>query len=209
MIAPSAPNQLSLCHLRPATVRDAKAIRQLTRRLHKTAVPQPKWQEWIAWCILSCIVILFWHHPKIGIALFLSATPLWVILVMTVLVASHDQKQQYDRYWVMDYQGQIIGCGRIDIHKQHSEIYDLFVLPEWRSCGIGQAIMHQLMAQAIQPIYLASLPKASSFYLHLGFQPVNPKDLPILLTGRLSLNSPRYRRVGLQPLVFQGSVRHT
>jgi N-acetylglutamate synthase-like GNAT family acetyltransferase len=124
-------------------------------------------------------------------------------MLTVVWIIRQEQQQQCARYWVMEYDGQIIGCGRVDVHRQHSEIYDLFVLAEWRSCGIGQAIMQQLMAQATRPIYLASLPKAVAFYQRLGFKPIASQDLPWPLMHRLSLSNQCYRRARLQAMILQ------
>jgi N-acetylglutamate synthase-like GNAT family acetyltransferase len=208
----SSPLSLAVdrCRLRPATVRDAKQIRGLTRKLHQAAltnaalpVGQGQWQIWLAWIVVGLLFAAAWQYPRFSFALLVSSAPLWLTIGFTLCFASHEQHQQCERYWVVEAAGRIVGCGRLDRHPHHGEIYDLFVLPEWRSCGIGQAIMHQLLAQAPAPIYLASLPGAATFYHQLGFQPIAPRELPILVAGRLSLNSPHYRQVGLQPMVFK------
>ncbi len=161
-----------------------------------------KWQEWLAGSVMGLTIAIGWQYPSLVFALLMSSAPLWLIILFTVGIATREEQQQCERYWVMEYHGQLVGCGRIDRHPQHAEIYDLFVLPEWRSTGIGQAIMQQLIATAPRPIYLASLPPAVTFYQQFGFVPIVPRELPLLVTGRLSLNSPRYRQVGLQPMVL-------
>jgi N-acetylglutamate synthase-like GNAT family acetyltransferase len=199
------------CRLRPATAQDAKQIRGLTRKLHHAAMTNgqsptldlPQWQIWLTGIVVGLLFAAAWQYPHFSFALLVSSAPLWLTIGFTVCLASHEQYQQCERYWVVEAAGQLVGCGRLDRHPHHSEIYDLFVLPEWRSCGIGQAIMRQLVAQAPAPIYLASLPRAATFYHQLGFQPIAPRELPLLVAGRLSLNSPRYRQVGLQPMVFK------
>jgi N-acetylglutamate synthase-like GNAT family acetyltransferase len=194
---------IGACHLRPATQPDAKQLRALTRQLHRSAIAQPKWQEWLVWAMISFTSLFVWQYPAMAVAIVISSAPLWLVIVFSLCLATHEQEQQCERYWVVEYQGQLVGCGRLDRHPQHAEIYDLFVRPEWRSSGLGRAIMAQLIAQSPQPIYLASLPKATPFYQKLGFVPIAPSQLPRLLSGRLSLNSPRYRQVGLQPMVLQ------
>jgi N-acetylglutamate synthase-like GNAT family acetyltransferase len=196
----------SLCRLRPARSQDGKQIRALTRQLHQTAIVQPQWHAWIAGFMLSLTIGLFWHYPSLVMAILISSTPLGLMILGTALIGRQTQHQQCEHYWVMEYQGQIIGCGRVDRHKQHAEIYDLFVLSAYRSQGVGQAIMHQLIAQAPRPIYLASLPTATPFYHRLGFVPIVARELPLMVASRLSLNSPRYRQVGLQPMVLQPPI---
>jgi N-acetylglutamate synthase-like GNAT family acetyltransferase len=194
------------CRLRPATVQDAKQIRRLTRKLHQAAIAPPQWPTWLVSIGVGLLFAAAWQYPYFSFALLISSAPLWLTIGFTVCLASHEQHQQCERYWVVEVAGQLVGCGRVDRHPHHGEIYDLFVLPEWRSRGIGQAIMSQLVAQSPTPIYLASLPTATTFYHQLGFQPIAPRELPLLVAGRLSLNSPRYRQVGLQPMVFKSAI---
>jgi N-acetylglutamate synthase-like GNAT family acetyltransferase len=206
----ASPQFVACCHLRPAHQQDGRQIRALTLKLHQAAMNNrrsatftpSKWQEWVAWSVMGLALVWCWQYPSVVLAALISSAPLWLIILFSIGVASREQQQQCERYWVMEYQGQLIGCGRLDRHPQHAEIYDLFVLPEWRSTGIGQAIMQQLIAQTSRPIYLASLPSATTFYQKLGFVPITTRELPLLVTGRLSLNSPRYRQVGLQPMVL-------
>lgn len=194
---------LPQCRLRPALASDRRQIRELTRRLQQVAVPASKWQSFGGWVLIGLLTFLCLRYPQMGAALLVSATPLIAVVVLALMLADRDQQQQYERYWVMEYNGQIVGCGRIDIHPQHSEIYDLFVSPAWRSGGVGRSIIQQLIAQSTRPVYLASLPQAVSFYRQFGFRPIAARELPVILAGRLSLNSPRYRQVGLQPMMLQ------
>jgi N-acetylglutamate synthase-like GNAT family acetyltransferase len=145
---------------------------------------------------------VIWRYPGETTAVIVSSMPLWVSILLVIVVADYEQQRNWDQYWVVEYQGNLIGCGRLDLHSDHSEIYDLFVLPEWRCHGVGRAIMQQLIEKASRPIYLASLPNATQFYQHLGFKPITPQSLPIFLAGRLSLTSPRYQRVGLQAMIL-------
>jgi N-acetylglutamate synthase-like GNAT family acetyltransferase len=206
----SSSQFVACCHLRPAHQQDGRQIRTLTRKLHQAAMHNQRsatfaastWQEWLAWSAIGLTIAYCWQYPGMVLAVLVSSAPLWLIILLTIGIASREQQQQCERYWVMEYHGQLVGCGRLDPHPQHAEIYDLFVLPEWRSTGIGQAIMQQLIATAPRPIYLASLPPAVTFYQQLGFVPIASRELPLLVSGRLSLNSPRYRQVGLQPMIL-------
>jgi hypothetical protein len=57
------------------------------------------------------------------------------------------------------------------------------------------------ISQARYPLYLASLPDAIGFYEGLGFRVVTVDRLDFGLQGRLSLNNPQYRKLGLTPMV--------
>jgi N-acetylglutamate synthase-like GNAT family acetyltransferase len=190
-----------LCTLRAATARDIAAIATLTRQLHRAACPAPKWHQWVAIGSATIGLIFTWHYPGIVVTVILSTSPLWLMILLIVIIGKQEQKRQWQRYWVIDYQGNLVACGRLDHHENHSEIFDVFVLPEWRSRGLGQAIVQALLQEATYPIYLASLPNAVHFYTLLGFEPIAPQKLPMFVASRLSLSSPRYRQVGLQPMV--------
>jgi N-acetylglutamate synthase-like GNAT family acetyltransferase len=207
----ASTQRIARCRLRPATAQDGKQIRGLTRKLYQatlthgrsTTLNQPQWQAWLTGIIAGLLGAAIWQYPRFAAALLVSSAPLWLTIGFTLCLASHEQHQQCERYWVVEAAGRIVGCGRVDRHAHHAEIYDLFVLSEWRSQGLGRSIMQQLMVQSPTPIYLASLPAATPFYAQLGFQSIASRELPLLVAGRLSLNSPRYRQVGLQPMVFR------
>jgi N-acetylglutamate synthase-like GNAT family acetyltransferase len=148
-------------------------------------------------------IILVTQATPLLLAALINSSPIWITILLTLAIGQHEQQQQCDRYWVVEHHHQLIGCGRLDQHPQHAEIYDLFVQPQWRTQGIGHRIMTQLIAQTSTPIYLASLPAAVDFYQRLGFTAIPATDLPPLLVNRLSINSPRYRRIGLQPMVLK------
>jgi N-acetylglutamate synthase-like GNAT family acetyltransferase len=197
-----SPLRPDRCLLRPAQRSDRAKIAALTRQLHRTAVPHPSWHYWVGGGLVGLLVVVVWHYPTIATAVILSTTPLWVAIGLAFVLADQEQQRNWDQYWVLEYEQALVACGRLDIHRDHSEIYDLFVVPEWRQHGIGRALMNQLIQQARFPIYLASLSNATGFYQRLGFYPIAAQGLPVFLAGRLSLNSPRYRRVGLQAMIM-------
>jgi N-acetylglutamate synthase-like GNAT family acetyltransferase len=188
------------CVLRRADRADIRELVALTRQLQRTAVPRAKWHSWAAGGIIGLIIALVAHYPSIAVAVGLSMMPLWLAIGITILIADREQRRNWDQYWVVVYQQRVIGCVRLDRQRDHSELYDLFVLPEWRSHGVGRALVSQLIQPEHLPIYLASLSPAIAFYARLGFQPIARQELPPLLATRLSLTSPRYQRAGLQAM---------
>jgi N-acetylglutamate synthase-like GNAT family acetyltransferase len=205
MIESAATSHQPSFYLRPANANDRSQLHALTRQLHQSAIAQPVWPAWWVGFSLTLLLVIVWQAPHLFIAALVSSSPIWISILLALLIAQREQQKQYDRYWVVEHHQQLIGCGRIDQHPQHAEIYDLFVRPEWRTQGIGHRIMTQLIAQTETPIYLASLPAAVNFYQRLGFTAIAPTELPPLLANRLSLHSPRYRRVGLQPMVLMAT----
>jgi N-acetylglutamate synthase-like GNAT family acetyltransferase len=196
-----------LCNLRPARSLDVAAIARLTRQLNRTACPASKWHRWLAIGLGAIGVVFAGYYPGVLMTVILSTAPLWMMILLVFLIAKQEQKRQWQKYFVVEYQGMLVACGRIDHQEQHSEIYDVFVLPEWRSQGLGQAIVQALLQQAIYPVYLASLPGAVPFYQAIGFESIEPQKLSMFVASRLSLSSPRYRQVRLQPMVLRSSLR--
>jgi N-acetylglutamate synthase-like GNAT family acetyltransferase len=188
--------------LRPADRQDSQSLLRLTHQLYETALPRSHWHQWILLGVASCAIAFMWHYPQLFVMVIISTAPLWLMILLVFFVARQEQQQQWEQYWVIEYQATIVACARLDIHTEHREIYDLFVLPQWRGHGCGRQLMQHLIATSNQPIYLASLPSAVAFYQTIGFRPIAIQKLPMFLSGRLSLNSPRYRRIGLQPMIW-------
>jgi N-acetylglutamate synthase-like GNAT family acetyltransferase len=198
------------CVLRRADRADIRELVALTRQLQRTAVPRAKWQNWAAGMLIGLMLALVTHYPSVVVAVGLSTMPLWLAIGITVLIAGREQRRNWDQYWVVVYQQpvdqqQVIGCVRLDRQRDHSELYDLFVLPEWRAHGVGRALVSQLIQPEHLPIYLASLSPAIAFYARLGFRPIALQELPPLLATRLSLTSPRYQRAGLQAMTLKST----
>jgi N-acetylglutamate synthase-like GNAT family acetyltransferase len=191
------------CILRPAQLQDRRAIAQLTQQLHQTAFPhgQP-WRHWWLWFGVGVLAILWWHRLEWGVALLLGIVPLGLLGLGLWRLLQLTGEHHWSRYWVLDYQGAVIGCGRMDDHPTHSEIYDLYILPEWRGRGLGRALVQCLLQRARRPIYLASLPQTVTFYQGLGFQAIDARRLHPLVCNRLSLTHPNYRQVGLQAMML-------
>lgn len=82
------------------------------------------------------------------------------------------------RYWpyVGLYQGQVVGFGKLARWQSEVEICDLVVGPQWRSLGVGTAIIIQLLHVARQQDYkwveigvATANARASALYKRLGF----------------------------------------
>jgi putative acetyltransferase len=75
---------------------------------------------------------------------------------------------------VVEYQGEIIGCGFIDL--DNSEIGGIFVDPHFQRNGVGIKILNVLEQFAknhhLHCLYLDSTVNAESFYKAAGFNPI-------------------------------------
>jgi N-acetylglutamate synthase-like GNAT family acetyltransferase len=148
------------------------------------------------------LAVALWHQPELGLVLLLGLLPLGLIGLGLWRLWRLSVSHYWKHYWVLDYRGEVIGCGRLDGHGTHSEIYDLYLLPEWRGQGLGRALVQRLVQRAQLPIYLASLPQTVTFYQGLGFETIEAGKLHPLICSRLSLNHRNYRQVGLQAMML-------
>jgi predicted GNAT family N-acyltransferase len=74
-----------------------------------------------------------------------------------------------------DLQGEPIGTGRL---LPTGQIGRMAVMPAWRNCGVGHALMRALLTEAssrrLRP-FLNAQQTAKRFYLDFGFSPVGPE----------------------------------
>ena len=87
-----------------------------------------------------------------------------------------------DSYVVADSDGQVVGCGALDVYTSDSaEIYGLATAPDGSPPGTGKAIVQALVARArkerIAKVFALTL--APGFFSRLGFKTVAHTDLPL------------------------------
>jgi N-acetylglutamate synthase-like GNAT family acetyltransferase len=191
------------CCVRPAQRRDCKAIRRLTQQL----LPD----RWRGYKMLLGLVLLFfiallaglgWVYPGLFWHWVMAISPLGLLVAYLVAVALGDGRS-WQRYWVLDLGGLVVGCGRVEDYGIHGELYDLVIDRSLRRQGLGQFLVEQLVEKCQRPLYLASLPGAIAFYQRLGFVIVDEGELRPLVQSRLSLTNPRFRQMGLQAMVLR------
>jgi N-acetylglutamate synthase-like GNAT family acetyltransferase len=191
------------CCLRPAQRRDCQAIRRLTQQL----LPEQR-QGYkmllglVGLFFMALLACLGWVYPALFWPWVMAASP-GVLLMMGLVAAALGDGLDWQRYWVLDRQGVIVGCGRIEDYGIHGELYDLVIDRSLRRQGLGQFLVEQLVQDCRRPLYLASLPGAIAFYQQLGFVIVDGRELRPLVQSRLSLTNPRFRQLGLQPMVLR------
>jgi len=86
---------------------------------------------------------------------------------------------RWRNFVVAEVEGQIAGIGQLRRHADGSlELASLVVAPAHRGRGIGSQIVRALLAGQQGPIYLFCENELQPYYTRLGFQPVQPADLP-------------------------------
>jgi len=87
-----------------------------------------------------------------------------------------------DTYVVADEEGEVVGCGGLDVYSSESaEVYGLATAPEGSPPGTGKAIIQELVARARRDriTKLFALTLAPGFFSKLGFKTVTHSDLPL------------------------------
>jgi N-acetylglutamate synthase-like GNAT family acetyltransferase len=191
------------CCLRPAQRRDCKAIRRLTQQLLPDRWPGYKTLLGLGFLLfIAMLAGLGWVYPGLFWPWVAAVSPLVALVACLVAIALGDE-QPWERYWVLDQRGLVVGCGRVEDYDIHGELYDLVIDRSLRRQGLGQFLVEQLVEKCRRPLYLASLPGAIAFYQRLGFVMVDESELRPLVQSRLSLTSPRFRRLGLRAMVLR------
>jgi len=86
---------------------------------------------------------------------------------------------RWQQFWVVDCQGQLVGCGQLRRFAGAQELGSVVVAPAWRRRGIGTAIAQHAIGAATQPLYLECLGRQrAQFFGRLGFEAVAWRDLP-------------------------------
>ncbi|MBD2326909.1 GNAT family N-acetyltransferase [Alkalinema sp. FACHB-956] len=218
--------------IRPACRRDARSIGQLTRELANLAFSKPAsstarppvtfvqvykafqqihphphpsfqgraWWGYFGWGVTIAIGLYYLQTlpEPTGVILAWLIFGLSLVMLAILLIPWIN----WSDYWVIEYQGTVVACAKLYLNPTHSEVYDVFVHPDWRGQGLGAALLQTLIQKATIPIYLASLPTTISFYQKLGFAPIEPWDLEPQLRTRLSINNPKFRYRGLTAMVL-------
>jgi len=76
-------------------------------------------------------------------------------------------------------QGQVIGCGQVKAHSDHSrELASIVVAPDWRLRGVARALIEHLVDAHPKPLYLTCRSSLGKFYLRFGFRVIEEAKMP-------------------------------
>ena len=65
--------------------------------------------------------------------------------------------------------GLLVGCGRLKPYPGFCELASLAVSDEWRTSGVGRAIVTELLSLDVGPIYLICEDDVVDFFRRFGF----------------------------------------
>ncbi|EKQ67167.1 acetyltransferase, N-acetylglutamate synthase [Leptolyngbyaceae cyanobacterium JSC-12] len=191
------------CIIRPAQATDRTTIRNLLTQFRQEILPPVSQAEWT----MRIVAVGLLGGVGIHLGLTLGLQSLWnllwgpgVVVGLGILTAAFVNWQgEWENFWVIEYHNQLVACAKLRQHQRYSLLHDVYVLPEWRSQGLGSFLVAHLGEQANKPLYLTCLPKLTQFYMRLGFRPVSTKTLSPLIQYDLGIPG----RMEVIPLVLR------
>uniref|UniRef100_A0A7C3PHQ5 N-acetyltransferase n=1 Tax=Oscillatoriales cyanobacterium SpSt-418 TaxID=2282169 RepID=A0A7C3PHQ5_9CYAN len=189
------------CHLRAAQADDRPMIHKMLRNLERELSPMVENSAWVGWAIAFGVIALAGGYgaivPGLRSALRLLAAPTLIVGVGVTAAVYYTLQTDWKRYWVIELEGKLIACAKLNRQSDYSVLYDVYVNPVWRGRGLGSYLVQHLAQVATKPLYLAALPARLPFYKRLGFVTVPPNRLPLMLQYDLGLPT----RPGIVPLI--------
>jgi GNAT superfamily N-acetyltransferase len=107
----------------------------------------------------------------------------------------------WSRFWVIEYNQELIGCASLYFYHEHSSIGYLYIRPEQRNQGLGSSLLKILISQSPHPVSLVCKPKLMSFYRRHGFSPVSWHKLSSIFKIMYRIFQPHPKLIGY-PLVI-------
>lgn len=110
-----------------------------------------------------------------------KATPydMWLIVFWIFRARLEPSQLKWKQFWIIEYNHDLVAFGQLRNFISAQEIGSIFVVPKWRSQGIGSFLVKHLIAQSNYPVYLKCLTyKLSEFYSKQGFLPVSFEEIP-------------------------------
>lgn len=179
------------CIIRPARSADRSLIRQLLNDFRQEVLPPPSptdvFMKWVVWISLAigglCLTLLV--GP--GALLHLLAGPTIVLAIGILVALIFSWNDDWEDFWVIEHDRTVVACAKLRCHSRYSVLHDVYVVPQWRSQGLGSHLVNHVGQQATRPLYLSCMPNLVEFYHRLGFTPVASTKLPPLLQYDLGI----------------------
>lgn len=179
------------CTIRPARALDRTAIHHLLDQFRQEILPPRSPSEQVL-RLLAIALLGAGGAYLVGATgwqrtfnLLLGPTAVLGLAIALVLVITWNS--DWENFWVAEHHHQIIGCAKLRRCNHYSLLHDVYVVPEWRSRGLGSSLVAHLGQQALRPLYLTCIPRLVPFYGRLGFTEVAAKSLPRMVQYELGL----------------------
>jgi N-acetylglutamate synthase-like GNAT family acetyltransferase len=179
------------CLLRPACSTDKAFIRRLLNDFKQEVLPPRSptdlFMQWVVWSVVATGTLGLTITVGPGTLLNLLAGPAIVLASGILIALVFTWNEDWEDFWVIEYNQAIIACAKLRCHSRYSVLHDVYVIPKWRSQGLGSYLVKHLGERANRPLYLTCMPNLVAFYRRLGFTPVCSKKLPPLLQYDLGI----------------------
>lgn len=179
------------CVIRPAQAADKISIRHLLTQFRQEVLPPISQGEWafrvVAGGLLGGVGVHLGLSLGLQRLLNLLLSPGLVIGFGVLTAIFITRNQEWEHFWVIEHDQMLVACAKLRCHRGYSLLHDVYVVPEWRSRGLGSYLVAFLGMQATRPLYLTCLPKLTQFYLRLGFIPVSSRNLSPLIQYDLGI----------------------
>ncbi|MDX2241202.1 MAG: GNAT family N-acetyltransferase [Leptolyngbyaceae cyanobacterium bins.302] len=191
------------CTIRRACPTDRASLHHLLIQFRQEVLPPTSQTEWTLRIIAGGLLggmgihVALWLGWQRFINLLLG--PGAIVGVGVLAAAWITWNEDWKNFWVIEHQHQLVACAKLRCHPNYSLLHDVYVVPEWRSQGLGSHMVSYLGTQATKPLYLTCMPNLRQFYLRLGFMPVSSKTLSPLIQYDLGIPG----RIQVIPLVLK------
>jgi N-acetylglutamate synthase-like GNAT family acetyltransferase len=189
--------------IRPARAGDRWQLHRLLRNFGREASASglaPSSAQRVTLYLLSGLLLTLIIHTivLIGPKLLLYFGAI-ASLVLAMLWLSLHLSKDWQRFWVVEGNGQLVACAKLCRYGHYSLLFNVLVAPEHRQRGLGSALVQHMIQHAVKPLYLACLPDKIEFYKRFGFVSIPSRELSPSLRYDLGLSI----RLDIVPLVLQ------
>jgi N-acetylglutamate synthase-like GNAT family acetyltransferase len=85
----------------------------------------------------------------------------------------------WERFWLAEAAGEIIGCCQVRPHKDGSrELASLVVRDDWRGQGVARTLIEHFLVSEPGPLHLTCRTDLGPFYEKFGFRTTEVEEMP-------------------------------
>ncbi len=166
--------------LRPSQIQDRQQLAALDRAWEDELVPNQakRWRNFAALAMLAFSIVVGFKSVQLLAMVLLGFAPLYGLFGWFYWLSRHPPKSDWINYWVVESAGKIKACAKWAHFESYSELQQIYVMPNWRSQGLGAALVERCISQTQQPVYVISDRQHRRFFSRFGFVVIEWDDLP-------------------------------
>lgn len=166
--------------MRPAQLQDRRQLAQLNRGWEDDLAPSQakRWRNFAILAILAFSILVGLKSLHLLGMVLLGFAPIYGLFGWFYWLSCHPPQADWMNYWVIESVGKITACAKWVHFDAYSELQQIYVVPKWRSQGLGTALVERCLSQTQQPVYVISDRQHGQFFNRLGFVAIAWDDLP-------------------------------